>query len=742
MSERLNIAFIWHMHQPLYKDPITGEYVMPWVLLHGTKDYLDMVAILDEFPAVHQTFNIVPSLIEQIEDYASGRAVDLYVETTKKAAEELTAQDKAFILKNFFHANWDNMIRPFPRYWELLRRRGGSGAHDEMQEAVRYFREQDLLDLQVLFNLAWIDPSIRSGDTFLRMLEKKGRGYTEAEKAGLLKKQTEITGRILPKYREMMDRGIVELSTSPYYHPILPLLCDSHSAKAAMPDAALPQVRFQHPEDAEAQLRKGIALFERTFGRRPDGLWPSEGSVSLDMLGLVRSQGIRWIATDEEILAATLRRPIGRDSSGNCTDPHLYRPYTVDGAGDGMSVLFRDHFLSDLIGFEYAKADPEMAASDLVSRLERAKRTLDSPASHIVPIILDGENAWENYRNDGRDFLASLYSRLNGHPELKCTTVSEFLAATPSRERLQWLFPGSWINHSFRVWIGHNEDNTAWDYISAARTALMGAEEAARREGRVEEKKETLAEAWDEIYASEGSDWFWWYGDEHSSACDEEFDMLFRHHLKKVYSLIGKEPPVALDIPILTEEKGVLPETVPAAYIKPAIDGEVTNYFEWLSAGKITRVHHGGSMHMEFQGAGLLDAIYYGFSTDEFFLRLDYLARLRPYRKKWEFRIRFLRPTNAMIDGVVEGVSSTARLHTKPPDRDEWEELAGAVSIASDDCVELAVRLSALGAVSGGEIRMFISIDALEEGMERWPVKGMLVLSVPSENFDREDWHV
>ncbi|MBI5238647.1 MAG: hypothetical protein HY887_09565 [Deltaproteobacteria bacterium] len=742
MSERLNIAFIWHMHQPLYKDPLSGEYVMPWVLLHGTKDYFDMAAILDEFPSVHQTFNIVPSLIEQIEDYSSGRAVDRYIETAKKAAGELKAEDKAFILKNFFHANRDNMIKPFPRYWELLRKRGGSGAHDEIQMAMRYFREQDLLDLQVLFNLAWIDPSIRSKDVFLKMLEKKGRGYNEAEKIGLLKKQSEITGWILPKYREMMEKGIVELSTSPYYHPILPLLCDSHSAKAAMPDAALPLVRFQHPEDAEAQLKKGLTLFERTFGRRPNGLWPPEGSVSLDMLGLVRTQGIRWIATDEEILSATLRRPIGRDSSGNCTDPHLYRPYTVDGTGDGLSVLFRDHFLSDLIGFEYAKAEPDMAASDLVSRLERAKRMLDSPASHIVPIILDGENAWENYRSDGRDFLVSLYSRLNNHPELKCSTVSEFLAATPSRERLQWLFPGSWINHNFKVWIGHHEDNTAWDYISAARTALMNAEESLRQGDRCEEKKEALEEAWNEIYASEGSDWFWWYGDEHSSACDEEFDMLFRHHLKKVYSLIGKEPPAALDIPILTEEKGVLPETAPAAYLKPVIDGEVTNYFEWLSAGKIKRVHHGGSMHMEFQCAGLLDAIYYGFSNDELFLRLDYLGSRKPYRKKWEFRINFLHPGHARIEGMVVGVSSAARLYTKAPDKDEWEEGAASVRIASDDCVEFAIPLSALGAVSNGEIRMFLNVDALEEGIERWPVKGMLVLSVPSENFDREDWYV
>ena len=231
MPNRLNIAFMWHMHQPLYKDPATNEYTMPWVLFHATKDYYDMVAILDEFPEVHQTFNLVPCLIEQLNEYASGKALDSYGKISARAVAELTKEDKSFMLQYFFQANWDHMIRPVPRYQELLRRRGLNNTREEVQSVLRYFRDEDYLDLQVLFNLVWIDPVFRQKDPFLRALYEKGGGYTEQEKKKLLQRQTAIAGMVVPKYAEMMEKGIIEVSTTPYYHPILPLLCDSHSAR-------------------------------------------------------------------------------------------------------------------------------------------------------------------------------------------------------------------------------------------------------------------------------------------------------------------------------------------------------------------------------------------------------------------------------------------------------------------------------------------------------------------------------
>jgi len=740
MDKKLNVAFLWHMHQPLYKDPATGEYTLPWVLFHATKDYYDMVAILDEFPQVHQTFNLVPCLIEQINEYASGKAKDKYRRISSVKAAELSSEDKAFMLQYFFQANWDNMIKPIPRYWDLLKKRGISNDRDEAFSVMRWFSEQDFLDLQVLFNLIWIDPLIRQNDKYLTFLYKKGANYTEDEKAKLLDKQTEIAGMVLAKYAELRDKGIIEVSTTPYYHPILPLLCDSDSAKEAMPGATLPKARFLHPEDALTQIRRGVELYQKTFGEKPLGMWPSEGSVSMDMIPLVAGEGVNWIATDEEILSNSLKRPIRRDSLGNCYDPFIYKPYVVESGGKSINIVFRDHVLSDLIGFDYAKMDANHAASDFVGRLNHIHGMLEEPQEHLVSVILDGENAWEHFRNDGRDFLVALYSKLSDNPKLRCVTINEFLSTRKKREKIETLFPGSWISHNFRIWIGHVEDNTAWDFIKDARDALVEYEAAMKETPEYELKKDSIAEAWEEIYTSEGSDWFWWYGEEHSSMSDEDFDSLFRRHIKRVYFLIGMEPPDALDLPISSEIKIYRPPVEPSAFINPVIDGQVTNYFEWLSSGRLERTYFGSAMHKEIQG-GLVDSISYGFSKDAIFFRFDYLPELGEYKKPWNATISFTQPKHVRVSIEVEGTSAKATLHEKTPDKDKWVEKA-ALDIASENVVELSIPFSSLGVARGEEIRLFININGNERGVERWPVKGYLLFSVPTDDFEQQDWIV
>ena len=740
MDKRLNVAFLWHMHQPLYKDPATGEYTLPWVLFHATKDYYDMAAILDEFPQVHQTFNVVPCLIEQIEEYASGKAKDKYRRISSVKATELTTEEKTFILQYFFQANWENMIKPIPRYFELLKKRGVSNDREEAFSVMRWFSEQDFLDLQVLFNLIWIDPLIRDNDRFLTALYKKGANYTEDDKARLLNKQTEIAGMILPKYRELRDKGIIEVSTTPYYHPILPLLCDSDSAKEAMPGAALPKKRFQHPEDALTQIRRGLSLYEKTFGKRPDGMWPSEGSVSMDMVPLVAGEGISWIATDEEILSNSLKRPVRRDSLGNCYDPFIYKPYVVESEGKSINIVFRDHVLSDLIGFDYAKMDANHAAADFVGRLGHIHGMLEEPQEHLVSIILDGENAWEHFRNDGRDFLVALYSKLSDNPRIRCVTINEFLSEQKKREKIERLFPGSWISHNFRIWIGHIEDNTAWDFIKDARDALVEYEEALKGTPEHELKKNILAVAWEEIYASEGSDWFWWYGEDHSSMSDEDFDSLFRRHIKRVYSLIGIEPPEALDFAISSEIKSYRPPVEPKAFIKPVIDGQVTNYFEWLAAGRLERTYFGSAMHKEIQG-GLIESISYGFSKDSIFFRFDYLAELGEYKKPWSAAISFTQPKNARVSVDVEGVSAKAALFEKENGKEKWAEKT-IIEAASESVLELAIPFSSIGVARGEEIRLYININGQERGVERWPVKGYLLFKAPDDDFEQQDWIV
>ncbi len=743
MDKRLNVAFVWHMHQPLYKDPITNVYTLPWVLFHATKDYYDMAAVLEEFPDVHQTFNLVPCLIEQLEEYGSGKASDQYLLISRKTVEELTHEDKVFMLRNFFQANWDLMIRPFDRYWKLLMKRGTSNAKDEVSSVLRYFTDRDYLDLQVLFNLAWIDPHIRDTDKVLKSLVKKGAGYTEDDKTKLFAKQVEIVNMILPEYKKLMEAGTIEVSTTPYFHPIMPLLCDSYSAKEAMPNAVLPNERFMHPEDAAAQLRKGVELYEKTFGKRPSGIWPSEGSVSMEMLPVIAGEGIKWIATDEEILTNSLKRPLRRDDYGHVYDPFLYKPYSVDVQGRKVSMIFRDHVLSDLIGFDYAKMSPEAAASDMVSRLEHIENMLENPAEHIVSIILDGENAWEHFRNDGRDFLVALYTKLSKHPRLRCVTVSEFLDAFEGREELAWVYPGSWISHNFKIWIGHVEDNTAWDYIAGARDSLVKYQSSLTAEEK-SARADTLKEAWDGIYAAEGSDWFWWYGEEHSSMSDEDFDSLFRRHIKKVYTLIGLEPPDSLEIPISSEEKGYAPPVAPTAFMKPRIDGDVTNYFEWLASGRIERQYYGSAMHKELQGSGLVESIHYGFSPEELFFRFDYLEELAPYAGDWSFTINFLHPRSVRVNATLSGTEASVQCLEKEKDG-KWAPTGTGCEIASDRVVELSVPLDVLGATqadAGGDIRLFISINGGERGRERWPVKGFLIFQVPGPDFEQQNWIV
>jgi alpha-amylase/alpha-mannosidase (GH57 family) len=373
---------------------VTGSYILPWVRMHGIKDYYDMPALLTDFPEIHQTFNLVPSLLKQIRDYVENGATDRFLALTLKPAAELNPDDKLFLLKNFFMANWDTMIKPYPAYWQLLDRRGHSVSPEDLRNAVRYYTTQDYLDLQVWFNLAWFDPLFKNGDALLRGMVKKGSGFSENEKALLVQKQREVMALIIPEYQRLAGLGRIELTTTPFYHPILPLLYDTDLAKAAVPDIRLPVNRFVHPEDAEAQLKAAMAYHEKLFGSRPAGMWPSEGSVAEEIIPLLAKEGIQWIGTDEGVLARSLGANFERDLAGSLKNPEvLYKPYLAGKGEKRVSIVFRDRTLSDLVGFVYSKWDYRNAVNDLIDRLHRVRREVkDGP--HLVSIILDGENAW------------------------------------------------------------------------------------------------------------------------------------------------------------------------------------------------------------------------------------------------------------------------------------------------------------------------------------------------------------
>ena len=727
------------MHQPFYRDPLTGEYELPWALLHGTKDYYDMAAILDDFPDVHQTFNMVPSLIEQLRDYENEDVPDLTRSLTRKSPAKLNVREKKLVLQRFFQANWQTMIKPYPRYWELLEKRGFSSATADIEQALRYYTDSDFFDLQVLFNLSWIDPQVVGKDAELMRLRDKGRAFSEADKKLLLSKQCSIIRSIIPKYRELMDRGTIEVTTSPYFHPILPLLCDSESAREAEPHIHLPSKRFIHPDDAAEQLLRGIRLHTETFGRPPKGLWPSEGSVSQEVLKLIGEAGIEWIATDEEILSETLGRGIGRDEYGNSKDSFIYRPYILDAGSGDVKVVFRDHVISDLIGFHYATWDAEEAADNLIVRLAHIRDMVDNPESHMVSIILDGENAWETYPNDGHDFLSCLYSKLSEDRRLRCVTVGEFLSGGVECDRVERIFPGSWINHNFRVWIGHIEDNTAWDHISDAREALVRVEEKERSKGDYDAMKDIFKEAWKTLYAAEGSDWFWWYGDIHSSDNDDIFDSLFRKYIKRVYTLIGLKAPLSLEAPISSKERGVRPTLRPSKLLEPVLDGEVSSYFEWLPAGLIE--HEGalsGAMHTELRMGGIVEKICYGFNMNSLFLRLDYLKELGSYKGPWNFDINILHPRAIRVHSKVEGSAIESTLfETADGVLKDCGELTNQ---ASGEVVEMEVPFAAASANPGEELWLYFTIDGGEHGIERWPARGYLIIDIPTDDYGKEDW--
>ena len=519
---RIYLCFLWHMHQPFYKDLISGEYKLPWTRMHALKDYYGMVRILEEFPGIHQTFNLVPSMMAQVEEYAAGEAKDPFLQKALQPAESLTDADRAFLLRHSFYSDPQRMIYRYPRYGELF------DARNAQKTAYGFFGAQEFRDVQMWSQLAWFDEEFQANDPEVAEWIKRGRNFTLADQRRMGEKQREILGRVLPEYRKLAQSGQIEISTTPYYHPILPLLCDSDIAAVAHPGVPLPP-RFRYPGDAQRQLSLAREYVLQHFGAAPVGLWPSEGSVSDEVFTIAADLGFTWTATDSGVLNRTLSRAVPVDG--------LYRPYEWRQQGRKLGVVFRDHFMSDLIGFVYSKMDAGAAADDFLRRIrENCAGILGAGRDALVPIILDGENAWEYYYLNGRPFLRELYRRIQNDDRMRSLTMTEALSQIPS-EPLDHIFPGSWINANFDVWIGAEEDNQAW-------TQLLRARQTFDATAAVPEEQRRLA--FEELLIAEGSDWCWWYGPEHDSVNRVEFDQLFRSHLANVYRFLNLNPPEEL----------------------------------------------------------------------------------------------------------------------------------------------------------------------------------------------------
>jgi alpha-amylase/alpha-mannosidase (GH57 family) len=609
----LRLIFLWHQHQPFYKDLVTGEYRLPWVRLHALKDYYGMVKLLDEFPNVHQNFNLVPSLVTQIQDYVAGTAQDPFLTVAAKPANDLTPKERRFALQYLFQANHANVIGRYPRYRELLERFREHGYVPEKAE--KYFEAQHLTDLQVLSQIAWFDEFFLE-DKDIAELIKKERNYSLEDQSFVIRRERELLGKVLPAYADAAKRGSIEISATPFYHPILPLVCDTNAGAASTPGLPLPQNRFRHPEDAREQLVRALDLHQQVFGVRPQGIWPSEGSVSEEVLTMAHSLGIQWMATDEGVLGRSTGVFFARDGNGRLPAhlaERLYNIHRYENGQTAMHMIFRDHTISDLIGFVYSGMDPGDAAEHLLHNIkEAAQPVLAQGRDAVVSVILDGENAWEYYPKSGREFLRRFYDALQREAGLEAVTVSEAIARQQNIAPLTSLVPGSWINANFNVWIGAPEDNRAWDYLHHAR------EFYALHAAHASEAQRKLA--FEEILIAEGSDWNWWYGPEHHSANDRDFDELYRKHLSNIYQALGANPPDYLAQPITAGE--VRPAFTPQThYIHPRVSGDMIRYFEWMGAAIFTADHRAGAMHgKQF----LLDSVYAGIDSAFVYGRLDF----------------------------------------------------------------------------------------------------------------------
>ena len=683
----VKLALLWHMHQPNYEDRATGEHILPWVRLHAIKDYWGMVAMLEAFPRVHVTFNLAPSLLVQVESFAAGRAHDRHLEMGLKPAAELTEDQGRWLVANGFHAPYGRMIDPYPRYAELHARR----------DARQAFAVQDLLDLQIWHKLTWMDPDLLVTDARLRALVEQGRDFSEADKIVLRVVELELLGMVIPAYRAACGRGQVELATSPFYHPILPLLCDSDVHLRAHPGAARPGQRFARPEDARAQIARAMAFHEQTFGRPPAGMWPSEGSVSDEAVRLMAEAGIRWIATDEDILARSLDVPLPRDGYGHSLRPELlYRPYRV--GANGPATFFRDHALSDRIGFHYQSWDSVAAAHDFIERVREAGRRFSAATGGevgTVSAILDGENAWEHFPGGGRPFLRALYSGLEACPDIQTVTMAE-AAAGPAIE-LASIFPGSWINADFYIWIGHRDDHRAWTQLGELRAvydARAGAVPAEARE-----------RAFEEILVAEGSDWFWWYGDDHSSDHDRDFDDLFRRHLRNAYT--------ALDAPVPDELYGSNISTGPAPdRLEPLgpldiiLDGRQTSDAEWASAAAAPLTRPAGAMH-EVAAPSVVSEARVGLGPASLCLRLD-----------------------GRVAGLAAARSIALALIVSDPE--PRRIVLDARWVAADAVVEVCVPFDVIGARRGAGLGFNLQVcDELGRVVELLPVGRQWTIGIP-----------
>jgi len=548
---RFPVVLLWHMHQPNYRDALSGEYLLPWTYLHAIKDYVDMVALLEANPRARAVVNFTPVLIEQLQELAEVTSAylrdgqplpDAVLSVLAARPLPQAPEPRLALLRALLRADRQHLVNRYPAFAALVE----LSTSFLSLEHVRYASDAYLRDLGVWYHLAWLGETVKRSDLRAKQLIEHQRDYTAEHCRALLELIGELLSGLLPRYRQLAANGQIELAVSPYAHPILPLLLDFRVARESQPDAALPRAPA-YPGGAERarwHMREALEVFERAFGCRPRGCWPSEGAISADALDLIEANGFRWAATSANVLRGCLSAspapvPVRLEAAVN-------RPYSRP--GHQLQCFFRHDELSDLIGFTYSTWHGDDAVSHFVAELDRiadaAQANGAAPGAKLALIAMDGENAWEHYPFNGYYFLQGLYAALAAHSRLRLTTLEEFVAAAPPAMSLPQVVAGSWVHGTLATWIGDRDKNAGWDLLVDAKHAV----DKVIASGRLDDGQRARIER--QLAQCESSDWFWWFGDYNLAESVRDFDSLYRHQLTSLYRLIDVPPPVALSQPI------------------------------------------------------------------------------------------------------------------------------------------------------------------------------------------------
>ena len=601
--KKLSLAIYWHMHQPVYE--IEGTYLMPWARLHAVKDYLDMVLFLEKFPKLKLNFDVVPALMDTIVDYSQGKH-DIHSELSITDVYNMSCEEKAFVLNNFFSSKFETMIYRSENYKNLYQKRFSKDICNPDE-----FSAQEISDLMALFNLVWIDEEHYYRYPRLQELWNKQYNYSLEDRIEIIDIHRQIINEIIPTYKKYIEEGRIEMTTSAYYHSILPILIDLKSTtKKALTTEGLPG-SWGLIEDAKSQIKKALDRVEEVMGIRPKGFWPPELCLGPKTLSILAKEGIEWTISDEGILADSMNFDFIRDFKGNLNDPyHLLKVYEYQTKAESIDVIFRDRSIANLINFEYAGIDSKMAANDLYDKIKvmQSKLLVSPDDSHLLTIALDGENCWENYQNDGNDFLTKIYSLIENDETLETVLLTNYIREDKHKKALNKIHSGSWIDKTFQYWIGESTKNKAWNYLKEARDCY---------ESCAKHNKDNIniQIAYRELMIAEGSDWFWWYGEPNNSGQDYVFDYMYRERLKNVYLALGVNPPEYLNESLITKVE--MPFKHPTRMITPRMDGLFTSYDDWYHSGNISMLD--GPVFRENKN---VEKIHFGCDQNNVYFRL------------------------------------------------------------------------------------------------------------------------